>query len=251
VERSELEAFDNEGVDIVDAVAYDRPPPGGSHASPHAFVFPGGRTCWVKRTAQQGLCAELVAGRIGSLVDAAPKAYVVNVDGSIAPPEAVHLVGVGVGMEDAPGMENLRHLGHLVPSGMLDPTKLDLSSRVRVLAFQTWLGVGDTQILVDLRNGRLLSIDHGEWCPDPSSQTDPAIVPTPGVADDVGRDRTHVDDAVDRIESVDDEAVLEAVARMPDDSDWNSTFDRRYAIAEWLAFRRGRLREVMRRWLTA
>jgi len=37
------------------------------------------------------------------------------VDAGIAPSEAAHLVGVGVGIDDAPG-GNLRDLGQLAPS---------------------------------------------------------------------------------------------------------------------------------------
>jgi hypothetical protein len=248
VEASDLEELDRKGVDVLDAITYSRPPPGGSHASPHAFVFPGGRTYWVKRTAQQGLVAELVAGQLGAAIDAAPMARVVSVSANIAPPEAKHLVGVGVGVEDAPGMENLRHLQQALPAGTLDPANLDIASRLRVLAFQTWIGVGDTQILVDLRNGRLLSIDHGEWCSDPSSPAEPLIVSTPGVADDVGRDSDDVEDAVGRISGLTDENLLEAVAQVPDGTEWNSAPARRLQLAEWLAFRRDRLAEVVRRW---
>jgi hypothetical protein len=120
---------------------------------------------------------ELVAGRLGEMVGAAPNARILRLTPAAVPPGAIadHLLGIGVGIEDKPGMENLRHVTALRPDGTLDPATLDASTRAIVVVFQTWLGVGDTQILVDLRTGRLLSIDHGEWCPDPANRDDPAV----------------------------------------------------------------------------
>jgi hypothetical protein len=79
MEASELAELDSNGVDNLDAIKYDRPPAQGSHASPHAFVASDGRTYWVKRQAQQGLVVELVAGRLGAAIGAAPMARVVTV----------------------------------------------------------------------------------------------------------------------------------------------------------------------------
>jgi hypothetical protein len=137
-----------------------------------------------------------------------------------------------------------------MPSGMLDPTKLDAGSRARVITFQTWLGVEDTQILLALQTGRLLSIDHGAWCSDPSSRTSPVIGPTPGVPDHFARERTIVEAALERIENLKDEELLAAVAQMPEGPEWNASRDRRLALAEWLAWRRQSLREAIRRWWT-
>jgi hypothetical protein len=184
------------------------------------------------------------------MVGAAPNARILRLTPAAVPPGAIadHLLGIGVGIEDKPGMENLRHVTALRPDGTLDPATLDASTRAIVVVFQTWLGVGDTQILVDLRTGRLLSIDHGEWCPDPANRDDPAVIETPGVPPDFARDAALIDAAVDKIEGIADHSLVEAVARMPSDPEWNSATDRRFAVAEWLAWRRGRLREVMSQW---
>lgn len=50
---------------------------------------------WVKRKAQRGLVAELVAGRLGVLVEAAPRAVIVNVENAAMPADgsANHLPG--------------------------------------------------------------------------------------------------------------------------------------------------------------
>jgi hypothetical protein len=71
---------------------------------------------------------------------------------------------------------------------------------------------------------------------------------TPGVPPDFARDAALIDAAVDKIEGIADHSLVEAVARMPSDPEWNSATDRRFAVAEWLAWRRGRLREVMSQW---
>jgi hypothetical protein len=213
-----------------------------------------GRTYWVKRTAQQGLAAELIAGRLGVRVGAAPAAQIVRVNDEVVLPtdeSADHLRGVGVGVCDQPAMENLRHLGHVLPGGVLDPAKLDIPSRVRVLVFQTWLGVQDTQILVDIRSGKLMSIDHGEWGSDLSTGADPTVISTPGVADDVGRVAKHVNDCLRRIKEVTDEHILDAVARMPTGADWNADRGRRLDIALWLGWRRDRLPGVIHAWRTS
>jgi hypothetical protein len=251
VEEYELEQLDSRGYVVFEAIGHDRPPPAGSHASPHAFVCVGGGVYWIKRSAQQGLLAELVAGRLGVIVGAAPDARIVRVTAESAPSDgsASHLIGIGVGSRDQPGMENLREL-EKAAGFRLDPTKLDVASRVRVLAFQTWLGVSDTQILVDMRNGRLMSIDHGDWCPDPSTRATPTVISTPSVPDDFGRVKKHVDPAIAKISSVTDRQILGAVACVPTGSDWRAERSRRLEIARWLAFRRDRLPEVMRRWRT-
>src|SRR3954453_12471014 len=106
MDMARLEAADADGEDPVLAIKYDRAPPGGSLATPHAFVCADGKTYWVKRNAQEGLVAELIAGRLGRLVDAAPMAHIVEVPDLIARPVAPALAGVGVGIEDRPAMEN-------------------------------------------------------------------------------------------------------------------------------------------------
>jgi hypothetical protein len=252
--EEQLERLDRRGYVVLDAIKYDRPPPDVSHASPHAFICLDGRTYWVKRNAQQGLSAELIAGRLGVRVGAAPDARIVRVSNEVVLPadgSADHLRGIGVGVRDHPGMENLRHLGHVLPGGELDPKKVEIQSRVGVLVFQTWLGVADTQILVDLRNGRLMSLDHGDWAGDVSAMTDPALIPTPGVSPDFGRVAKHVETALRRTRAVTDEQLLDAVARMPTGAEWNADPGRRLEVARWLGWRRDRLPGVIRAWRTS
>jgi hypothetical protein len=213
-----------------------------------------GKTYWIKRTAQRGLAAELIAGRIGVRCGAAPAAQIVRVSDEVPLPadgSANHLRGIGVGVRDQPAMENLRHLANVLPGGQLDTGKIDVASRVRVLAFQTWLGIGDTQILVDIRSGKLLSIDHGEWGADLSVGADPPVMETPGVPNDFGRVTRYVEDALRRIRAVTDEQLLDAVARMPTGADWNADRSHRLEVARWLGWRRDRLSGVIRAWRTS
>jgi hypothetical protein len=252
VEADDLAALDGQAPDPLRALKYDRPPPVGSHASPHAFVCSDGRTYWIKRKAQNGLIAELVAGRLGAQVDAAPIATPVYVSPQALPNSGVasHLQGLGVGMADEPAMENFRHITEKAPDGNLDPQRLDAVSVARVIAFQTWVGAGDTQMLVDLRTGRLLSIDHGDVVAVNSLNSPPAIVVAEGIPVDVGNEAGVMRPALERIERVSDEDLLRAVAGAPDDVEWNAGADRRLAIAESLALRRDALREVITQWMT-
>lgn len=104
-----LAALDADGYTVLEAVSYDRPPPRPSHATPHAFVCVDGNTYWVKRGAQQGLMAELLAGRLGKASGSAPPAQIVRVvpeTMATIPNPPTQLVGVGAGILDEPKMEN-------------------------------------------------------------------------------------------------------------------------------------------------
>jgi hypothetical protein len=94
MDADRLAQFDAEGYTALLAIAYDRGPKQASFAYPHAFVCEDGATYWVKRFqhgsfhsgaappdpgAQDGLVAELVAGRLGSGVGAAAGARVIEV----------------------------------------------------------------------------------------------------------------------------------------------------------------------------
>jgi hypothetical protein len=69
VDADALAKLDARGFTVLESIGHDRPPPAGSHAThatAHAFVCVDGNTYWIKRKAQQGLVAELVAGRLGA-----------------------------------------------------------------------------------------------------------------------------------------------------------------------------------------
>jgi hypothetical protein len=253
MDKDDLLRLDARGPENLLALAYDRPPPAGSHANPHAFVCSDGKTYWVKRTAQQGLVAELIAGRVAALAGAGPVARVVEVPRAALPASGVanHLEGTGVGTLDRRGAENARHLQQfLPPQGQFDVASVDAASRAMVIAFQSWIGAGDSQVLIDLATGEVLSIDHGECFGSAATLSDPTPIVTdiPGVSSDHGRTARLIDRAVKTIEAVTDGQLLEAVACVPDVPDWRADADRRLTIAAWLAHRRDRLRGVMQSW---
>jgi hypothetical protein len=255
VEADALRALDSAGVRVVEALKHEKNAPRQSHATPPLFVCEGGLSCWLKRQAQQGLVAELVAGRLGALTGASANAVVVRVQEPALPigPDGSRLLtshlGLNVGSEDLPETENFRYLQERGVQ-WLDPAALDVGSRARVLLFQSWLGVSDTQILVRLTTGELFSLDHGEWGADPTSRTQPTIVETPGVPVDFARERSTIEPELRRVEAISDEHLLRAVGCVPDELGWNAAFDRRFAIAGWLAWRRDQLRGVVEQWWT-
>jgi len=121
-----------------------------THAQPNTFVCADGKTYWVKGRAQQGLVAELIAGRLAAKVGAGPLARVIRVPHEALPTggQAAHLEGVIVGLEDVPNTVNGRELAGILGPGVLPAAGIDPVSRALVFVFQTWIGVGDTQVLV-------------------------------------------------------------------------------------------------------
>ncbi len=161
---------------------------------------------------------------------------------------ATHLVGVVMGSEDEKDCVNTRDLAMLAPT--FDAKLVDPESRALVVAFQTWIGVGDVQVLVNLKSGRIRSIDHGECFMATDRPADPVltVLNIPGVDDKHGSDNESVKAAIERIESVGDQALVDAVTRIPLGDSWRSPASRRLEIAVWLADRRGKVREAMATW---
>lgn len=252
-DRPSLEALDQHGVDVLVALNHaGRVSATASH--PSTFVCLDGRTYWVKNSVQQGLCAELIAGRLAARLNVGPQARIIAV-----PPAAVpsalefSFSGVVVGTEDQPGTINARDIDALVPAGGYDPATIDRRSLARVVVFQSWIGVSDEQVLLRLTDGMVLSIDHGDCFGSTGSLEPPKIVVAPikGVPPHWGKDQRGVRDMVTRIEGLADPDILQAVAAMPDGTAWRSEIERRLEIAAWLGFRRDRIREVMEEWLRA
>jgi hypothetical protein len=221
-------------------------------SSSNNFICVDGRTYWVKAAAQQGLVAELIAGRLAQRVGAGPVAKIIRVPLEAAG-AAAHLVGVVVGIQDEPDTANVRELQPFLAGGQFDPASIDSRSRALVVAFQTWLGVGDTQVLINLKDGRVRSIDHGECFSNTAAPGDPSLtlVAIPGVADTTGKERYAVEAAIAAIESVSDRDIMESVAQVPTGEPWRGPVARRVEIASWLSARRDRVRTVMEAWLNS
>ena len=163
-----------------------------------------------------------------------------------------HLLGVVMGSEDRPGTVNSKDLAPLLTAGSVPTGLIDPRTRALVVAFQTWLDLGDAQVLVGMTDGRVLSIDHGECF---GSLTDPAALPAlriadiPGVGLDVGREESYVRPALAKIEAVTDDEILKAVTQIPSGDAWLSPVDKRLSIGRWVAERRDLLRGVMKSWM--
>jgi hypothetical protein len=252
LDEDALAALDARGYQVIDVLTH-----GGrksaTYSSSNSFIGIDSKTYWVKASAQQGLVAELVAGRVAAKVGAGPPTVIVRVPTEAIPQtgEGGHLVGVDVGSEDVPDTINTKDMAAIVGTGTFKPESIDPRSRTLVTAFRSWVGVGDPQVLVNLRDGSVFTIDHGDCFADIDTMSEPAIslTPIPSVGDAFGKDEFCVLAALAKIRAATDTFLLEAVSRMPFGGPWQSGSDRRLKIAKWLAFRRDRLEGVMDRWL--
>src|SRR5260370_41681169 len=97
---------------------------------------------------------------------------------------------------------NTRDFG-LLARGDFDPKLVDPPARALVVAFQAWIGVADVQILVNLKTGRIRSIDHGDCFMATGHLTGPVltIVPSDGVTASLVNDPTSPEAAVDIAEA--------------------------------------------------
>ena len=246
--------LDQTGYKVFDAVTTASLHVNPTFSRPNAFVCIDGKTYWVKGKAQQGLVAELIAGRLASLVGAGPRAEVIRVMPEILPPDGSlnHLAGVVVGSLDQVGSVNSRELSPLLAGGEFRANAVDPQSRARTTVFHTWLGMSDAQVLISLTDGKVMSIDHGDCfgiLEDPAGKPVVIRVDIPGVDQNVGREERYVLPAVDRIEAVTESDMLEAVARIPAGGQWRSSAERRLAIGRWLIQRQQQVRGVMSAWM--
>jgi hypothetical protein len=248
IDEAALSQLDGRAYPVLDALAHAGRQGQGVSAS-NNYICVDGRTYWVKSTAQQGLVAELVAGRLAARTGAGPLARIVRVPVEAGGPP--HLVGVGVGIQDEPSTENARQLQGVLASGLFNPASIDARSRALVVAFQTWLGLADAQVLINLRDGRVRSIDHGDCFSNTAAAGPPplVIVDIPGVDRSIGRDRFAIEAAVSAIEGTSDRDLTDAVAGIPAGEPWRGPASRRLEIANWLSVRRSLIREVMEEWL--
>jgi hypothetical protein len=222
-----------------------------TYSVPYAFVCSDNAVWWLKPKAQQGLCVEVIAGRLAKLVGAGPGAspILVGADAIAGQLGLIRFRGNVAGIEHRPGVESSKKLAKMM-AGSNDALPVDASSRALVIAFQTWLDVSDPQVLVNMLTGEVETHDHGETFAELKKGPPARIVIAriPGVADHVGLGRAELEAAVRRIEALTESDILWAVACIPDEPGWRATFDRRLAIAEWLIKRQSRLREVLIGW---
>lgn len=248
-----LRGLDRNGPAILEASHFANLGNYATYANPALFVCEDNQKYWCKFLSQNGLAVELIAGRLGAKIDASPMARVVQVSeiASEGVPPEVRGTGLCVGTVDIPGATNARDLISYGPDFGYLADCLDQQSRARVIVFQTWIGVEDAQVLVDIPRQKVYSIDHGKCFSDPLHSGDPSlvVVDIPGVPSDLGKDRALVLPVVDQIEAMQPAAVLEAVAGIPDATGWNSSFTRRLHIARWLLDRQRNLRSVIQLWL--
>jgi hypothetical protein len=247
MDRAELDRLDAKGYEVLDALAYVRPPLEHTLATPHAFVAIDGVTYWVKANAQRGLVNELIGGRLASKVGVGPMARVVRVPAECLPTDgsAQHLRGMNVGLQDISGTVNARELQHVGVSS-LDPAKVSSADRALVVAFHTWTATSDAQVLLNMHSGRVHTIDFGDSFSEVSGDPSLVVLDLPGLPHDHGT--ADAEAACAKVESISDDDLLTAVAAVPWGDGWGSSPDTRLELAERLADRRSNVRTVMKSW---
>jgi hypothetical protein len=246
-----IRVLDARGIACVTAISV------GSHAAPtstapRTFLATDGAEYWVKRKAPSGLLAELAGGRLAEKLGVGPHVTPVDVPWEALPRNGSlgEFRGTWFGsqhlVDGLPDRDIMTLLG--IPG--LDSRLVDERSRALVIAFQTWINDEDSQVLIDLSTSRVLSIDHGrsflELPKGPPSRI--VVTPIAGVPDAYGLGAGAMGWALDQLEALNEQDILESVAGCPDGDQWRSLLDRRVRIAEWLIQRQMALREVMRQW---
>lgn len=239
--------------DPVQALALRPDEPDRSLASPLPFICDDGRAYWVKGKTQggHGLEYDLIGGRLAALAGAGPGSTVVHVDPTAHPPglERPDLLGTVVGTLDVPGTKNSKRLQEFLGDGSFDPGVLSDSARALTIAFQTWIGLQDEQLLVRLTDGMIFSIDYGAAFTDKSDPLRLTIANLPGAPSELGRDWQYLRPAVEKIKAISDEQIMRSVARIPSDDGWDADVNRRYKIACYVSERREQLEESVTAWL--
>ena len=208
------------------------------------FVCTDGNVYWIKTAAADGLCAELIAGRIAYGLGIGPHVSAVRV-----PPEGDV---IAFGSMDVDGTFCTQDLDLFFPDvRQFDLAKLDQTSLALTFVFQVWIGHRDPQWLIRIEDGRVFTLDHEEWAADGGYRLDPWVLSAkvPGMPDYLKGERARLLDAVARIEAVSDAALIEAVSCLPDAPGWGYDPVQALAVAEALAERRVSLRGVIDKWL--
>jgi hypothetical protein len=244
---------DARGYTVLDAISPDergRRSETLSHAC--VLVAVDGRSYWVKSESQQGLVSELICARLASVTHAGPAGRILRVTAEAvsSAPDCAHLVGVVFGSQDRADAVNARDIGALIGDQPFDPSVIDAPARARVIAFQTWVGVTDSQVLLSARTGQLWSLDHGDAFGNVDDLNNPSLVITdiPGVSPTVGSRIGDLAAAAVEIESVTETQIIEAVSGIPLGEPWRSPVERRARIVRYLIHRQGRLRGVLTAW---
>ena len=252
----DLEALDQSCIEIINAITLGDPEDRRqTRTRPFTVIAEGGGKYWVKSTAKCGLVSELVCGRLADLLGCGSPAVVMGVDQSIVPPdrtgEFANPDALYVGILHLPDSINLREVSEtMLRSKGLPPESIDGRSRAAVVAFQSWIGLGDNQVMVGLSNGRVYSIDHEDTFNNlkTSAPLDLIVTGAAVIPDVVGKEPESVENTIIQIENLQDNDLLGAVSKVPSGTEWNADPDRRLQIADWLSARKKHLRGVMESW---
>lgn len=249
-----LRLLDARGVTSLDAISLAWTSPSTrSFAAPRPFIIEGGEVFWIKAQAQEGLGQELIGGRLAAAVGVGPPVAIVQVSALAVPPNGSldRFVGTMLGVRNLVAVENGRSLGPAVRSGTFTSANLDMASWAAVTAFQTWINAEDSQVFVGLGDGVIYSADHGN-CFKALLPGRPQRIVTPHIdgLTSIRCDWSLLEGPAERIATLPESTLLEAVAGIPETDSWRTSFARRIATVEWLVKRQAGLPDVLRRWST-
>lgn len=226
------------------------------------FVCSDGKVYWVKGHSQQGLRAELIIGRLAKTLDVGPKAEIVSVERLLLPEGAQMTYnddGLHCGTEDIPDTINAREIRSILSPDEVTQLPIDSASKARVCIFQTWISMGDQQVLIRPSDGQIYSIDHSDALASGKNREDFSpifVTEIPGRAVDVKTDFAALDSMITEIENLSNDFLLNCVANIPPSPAWHGSnissaesVGQRFAIYEWLTYRRDRLREGLKPWM--
>lgn len=230
------------------AIAYAGPTGYRTYAPPHRFVGTDARTYLVKPRAQEGLGAELIAGRIGAFLGIAAETIVMEIGAASLPRNGSldHFSGPQLAMRELEPVFNNEELVAYGMSPLRD--QVDWDSWSLVLCFQSWLYVRDAQAVLRWTDGKVFSVDHGNCFFElAKGPTTGVVAPSLHSVSGTRFDASRLHAAVREIELIPEQILLELVSNVPDGDNWRMPIERRLRIAEWLLRRQPSVRDVLPR----
>src|SRR5690242_15551701 len=105
MDPADIAALDRQGYTVLEALTPGTGQSLETYSKPCTFICIDGKTYWVKDNVQQGLVAELIAGRLAAKLGAGPTSKIIRVTPEALPDGGAdgRFIDLVVGSEDIPG----------------------------------------------------------------------------------------------------------------------------------------------------